>query len=173
MRHSPPTVLIWRDDDAGLLWVQWSSTTEAFETIKASFKHWFAGEARWVPERQAWRLSAWHLDQVYLWAGRTVGYGALAWRSGPPPLRERTRYDYQRGASGHRTTHSQSHTADPVTDAYRTLHLLPSAPASLVQAAQRVLIKDAHPDHGGTHEAAVAINRAVDIIREASHARAS
>jgi hypothetical protein len=55
--------------------------------------------------------------------------------------------------------------AQSITDAYRTLHLLPTAPPEVVQAAHRVLVKLTHPDAGGTHEAAVAINRAIAIIR--------
>src|SRR5207245_9401101 len=54
---------------------------------------------------------------------------------------------------------------DPVERAYAELHLLPTAPPELVQAAQRIMVKLSHPDAGGSHEAAVAVNLAVELIR--------
>ena len=53
-------------------------------------------------------------------------------------------------------------------DAYRVLHLLPSAPPELVTAAHRCLAKLNHPDRGGSTVAMQQINAAVDLIREAS-----
>jgi hypothetical protein len=53
----------------------------------------------------------------------------------------------------------------PVTEALALLHLLPSAPEELVQAAHRIMAKRCHPDRGGSHEQAVAINRAMDLLR--------
>jgi hypothetical protein len=50
-------------------------------------------------------------------------------------------------------------------EAYRVLHLLPSAPNEVLDAAHRALIKVHHPDCGGSHEEAVKINRAMDEIR--------
>jgi curved DNA-binding protein CbpA len=43
--------------------------------------------------------------------------------------------------------------------------LLPTAPAELVRAAHKVLIKQVHPDRGGSHEQATKINVAWEIIR--------
>jgi hypothetical protein len=56
---------------------------------------------------------------------------------------------------------------DRVGDPYRTLHLLSSAPPELVIAAHRCLAKLHHPDHGGDHDAMLAVNAAVDQIRSA------
>lgn len=52
-------------------------------------------------------------------------------------------------------------------DAYRTLYLLPGAPAPLVQAAYRCLAKISHPDHGGSHERMLAINASYERLQEA------
>lgn len=53
-------------------------------------------------------------------------------------------------------------------DAYRVLHLLPSAPPELVTAAHRCLAKLNHPDRGGSTVTMQRINAAVEAIREAS-----
>jgi len=49
---------------------------------------------------------------------------------------------------------------------YAALHLPPSAPASLILAAYRCLARELHPDHGGTHEAMLAINAALDSLKK-------
>jgi len=57
---------------------------------------------------------------------------------------------------------------DPIrqTDhAYADLHLLPSAPPALVEAAFRCLSKQLHPDRGGQHEAMIRLNAAVSALR--------
>jgi hypothetical protein len=49
---------------------------------------------------------------------------------------------------------------------FAILHLLPSAPPPLVEAAFRCLSKELHPDRGGKHEAMIEINAAIVRIRE-------
>ena len=59
-------------------------------------------------------------------------------------------------------------TPDPIrqTDRdYAALHLLPTAPLSLIEAAFRCLSKEFHPDRGGQHEAMITINAAVSALR--------
>ena len=51
-----------------------------------------------------------------------------------------------------------------VANAFATLHLTPSAPASLVSAARRVLARLYHPDTGGDLEAMVRVNDAADRV---------
>lgn len=46
------------------------------------------------------------------------------------------------------------------------LHLLPTAPRALVEAAYRVLTRECHPDVGGDHEAMVRLNAAIEALRE-------
>ncbi len=48
---------------------------------------------------------------------------------------------------------------------FAALHLLPSAPPALVEAAFRCLSKELHPDRGGQHEAMVRLNQAVGSLR--------
>lgn len=50
-----------------------------------------------------------------------------------------------------------------LVDAYRTLHLQPTAPAELVTAAYRILAKAHHPDRGGTTVDMQRINQAYEI----------
>lgn len=48
--------------------------------------------------------------------------------------------------------------------AYKTLHLLPSAPAELVKYAYRVACKIHHPDAGGTTRAMQRVNEAYGLL---------
>jgi len=57
---------------------------------------------------------------------------------------------------------------DPREAALVVLHLRPSAPPELVDAAYRCLAKLHHPDAGGSTAVMQRINRAVESIREAS-----
>lgn len=50
-------------------------------------------------------------------------------------------------------------------EAYRVLHLLPSAPKELVEASYKCLSKLYHPDVGGDHVQMQAINQAVFHLR--------
>src|SRR5262249_35982848 len=69
--------------------------------------------------------------------------------------------------SGRHDSHSAGARAGGTAreEAYRVLHLLPSAPQDVVEAVHRVLIKAHHPDCGGNHEDAVRINLAIEEIR--------
>ena len=57
---------------------------------------------------------------------------------------------------------------DPREAALVVLHLRPSAPPELVDAAYRTLARLNHPDRGGDHDAMLALNQAVEQIRSAS-----
>ncbi|MDP9357793.1 MAG: J domain-containing protein [Chloroflexota bacterium] len=56
-------------------------------------------------------------------------------------------------------------------EAYRTLHLLPTAPACVIEAAYRALVREQHPDRKPpaereqAHESMIALNRAIDVLR--------
>ncbi len=54
---------------------------------------------------------------------------------------------------------------DPREAALVVLHLLPTAPPELVTAAHRCLAKLHHPDRGGDHDAMLALNRALEVLR--------
>lgn len=53
--------------------------------------------------------------------------------------------------------------------AYRTLHLLPSAPPELVKAAYRVACKLHHPDAGGTTGEMQRVNEAYGLLAARRH----
>jgi hypothetical protein len=66
----------------------------------------------------------------------------------------------------HRTTWRPSEPSVPAIDPdYRTLHLLPSAPPPLVEAAYKCLARLSHPDAGGSTEDMQQLNAARDAIR--------
>lgn len=91
------------------------------------------------------------------WLNRTFEREAITW---PLPTSDAQQERQERQDVPRRPQ------ASPLAEAYATLFLLPTAPPEVVQAAQRALVKINHPDAGGTHEAAVAINRAIDIIHQ-------
>lgn len=51
------------------------------------------------------------------------------------------------------------------------LHIADEAPLAVAEAAYRALIRDVHPDVGGSHELAVALNAAIHTIRLQHEAR--
>jgi hypothetical protein len=53
---------------------------------------------------------------------------------------------------------------DPRESALVVLHLRPTAPPELVDAAYRCLARLHHPDRGGDHDAMLALNQAYDAI---------
>lgn len=72
-------------------------------------------------------------------------------------------------------TRAQRSGVGSLAAAYGRLHLLPSAPLDVAEAAYRALMKRAHPDSGGGHTQAIALNEAIARIRAArqEHACAS
>jgi hypothetical protein len=73
------------------------------------------------------------------------------------PLRWRP---HQRSGTG--TTASALISVEPC----RTLHLAPSAPAGLIDAAYRWWAKQLHPDHGGDGEAMRRVNAAYLVLKD-------
>lgn len=55
-------------------------------------------------------------------------------------------------------------TTPPNGDAFATLHLLPTAPRAVVDAAYRALAKQLHPDRGGTDAAMRRLTEAHDAL---------
>jgi DnaJ-like protein len=72
------------------------------------------------------------------------------------------------GAQGGSTTGSapppRGSTDVTVEEAYEILGLAPGADAEAIRAAHRRLMKQLHPDHGGTDYLATKINRARDVL---------
>lgn len=97
------------------------------------------------PDEKAWYVvHEWEFAAIevleFAFGEVTVEYAAGS-RSGPTPIR--------------------------TSDAdYRALHLLPSAPAELVQAAYRCLARVNHPDKGGSNEVMKQVNLAFEALRK-------
>lgn len=151
--HSTLTVQV-RDYPSRLL-VRFKSEDEAtFLAFKDSFRRHFS--PRWSRADRAWYVPTSERGALRDWLTLHVGADDVVWIDNVDP---RARgYGYTR----------PSPLDDPLSDAYRTLHLLPSAPPEVVQAAHRALVKLHHPDAGGKHASAVLINNAVGIIRAAA-----
>ena len=58
------------------------------------------------------------------------------------------------------------HGAAAIDTAYRTLHLQPTAPPQLIQAAYKCLSRMIHPDMGGDVAKMQALNSAMDSLRD-------
>jgi DnaJ-like protein len=56
---------------------------------------------------------------------------------------------------------------DPKAEAFKALHLLPSAPPELVKAAYKTLALLHHPDRVGDHSKMIEVNTAYDTLLEA------
>jgi hypothetical protein len=137
------------------LYCRW--TGESFDEARISFRLTFRrhSEASYNATARAWSLPLHVRPRLIEWAYQTFGRDQVC-----EEWADEGRYRAPRGDAD-----------AAIAEAYAVLHLLPSAPAELVAAAHRIAIKQAHPDAGGDHAAAVAINRAAEIIR-AHQARA-
>lgn len=100
----------------------------------------------WAPAAKCWRV-----DPSYIDTARSILVGRF----------------------GSRRVDAEAESAPPeptpirATDlAYRTLHLLPSAPPTLIEAAYRCLAKRSLPDTGGNAETIRRLNDAVAVLRE-------
>jgi len=74
--------------------------------------------------------------------------------------------DWHEDFAGTRTEYRASPGSPDVTveEAYAILGLAPGADAEAIRAAHRRLMKQLHPDHGGTDYLATKINRARDVL---------
>jgi len=101
--------------------------------------------------------------------GRTYDPGTKTWTVAPPyaaTARRLMRVAFEYVAETEAAAGTPA--PDPIrpTDRdYAALHLLPTAPLSLIEAAFRCLSKELHPDRGGQHEAMIKINAAVSALR--------
>jgi len=103
-----------------------------------------ASERRWVPERKCWTVTRPYSD---------LGIGIV--RAVYPQLVVVNEWDGDAKPPPIRKT-------DPT---YADLHLLPSAPAELVQAAYRCLARLNHPDTGGNTATMQRLNAAFDTLK--------
>ncbi len=141
-------------DGASLL-VSWRIPDRyTFESVKRTFTAAFP--ARWNPDQRAWELPISERYNLRQWLRMHVAGDAVEWVEDSGPRSRSRAY-----------TRPQSTPPDPLGDAYRRLCLTTDAPAGLAEVAYRWWVRQVHPDAGGSHEAAVAINAAMDTIRAA------
>jgi hypothetical protein len=110
---------------------------------------------------RSWSVPLWCRRRVHEWADDWFDADAQQWDEEEPDGRA-----YGRRPDGDDRDGATRAGSSTLAAAYAQLHLLPSAPAQLVQAAHRALIKLHHPDHGGDHASAVALNAAMAAIRQ-------
>ena len=140
----------WWADDGGL----WRAILDDF---KATFRPY--GERSFSPRTKTWSVPSWRRRRLEDWADYWFDGGTQEWDEEEPDGRAYGRRPYRDDRDGATRAGTSA-----VAAAFAQLHLLPSAPAELVQAAHRTLIKLHHPDHGGDHASAVALNAAIAVI---------
>ena len=79
---------------------------------------------------------------------------------------DRAHPDWQGGQHGEEAGASPRAATSDVTveEAYAILGLAPGADAEAIKAAHHRLMKQLHPDHGGTDYLAAKLNRARDVL---------
>lgn len=101
---------------------------------------------RWSAERKTWRVSAAYKDALREWQAEWFDGPRRRTPTPPPPPR------------------SAWPPIDGRVEAYRALHLLPTAPPELVKVAYRTLATLHHPDKGGDTATMQAINAAYELL---------
>jgi len=148
------------DGRIGFWWLAGDDTdlwADAKNDLKRTFNH--RAGLRYDPDEREWTLPSYSVERLQRWAD--------AWTS-------QQEWDApRRNGQQHRSDRHQDAPAAPLTEAYATLHLLPSAPPELVTAAYRALAQLHHPDRGGDTGAMIVINRAVEILRDGAMRKAS
>ncbi len=146
-------------DDGAYLLVSWRVFGgDDFVRVKDSFRRQFprSSGAEWLSADKCWVLPRWQRATLRSWLAYMFERDTWSWTGEEEPQEERQQ----------RQEPPRTSPTSPLTQAYATLHLLPTAPPEVVQAAHRALVKLHHPDAGGDHAHAVAINQAITIIRE-------
>ncbi len=140
----------------------WDAILSDFKLIMPPFAR------RYDSSRKLWLVDEDYTERLEVWLARTFEEGAVD--------DERPRAGHRSGSSG---SSSQRQEEPPkarqplstLSAAYRTLHLADDAPLAICEAAYRTLAKATHPDAGGTHDQAVAVNAAIEVIRAAQARR--
>jgi len=191
-----PTVLYLHDGPDGIRFRWRTADAFEFEELRCDLRRVFpAGRSglRFDAEAKAWWLPADQRDSFQMWArgwfsaqdtrawepnadtskddprGRTHRSDGASDHAGQRGGRQRT------GPGGRRAGHTRATQGDTsvLAQAYSTLHLREDAPLWAAEAVYRAAQKQGHPDVGGSHADAVAVNRAIAVIREAHSGRAS
>jgi hypothetical protein len=135
------------DSADGELVITWRAERWQWRDILDAFKREFSRDAEFDPDAKCWRLPRGHYRAVRLWAGRFFERDEI---------RDHTTGEQPR---------PQPSQSSAVERAYRALWLVPGAPLWAAESVYRSAVKLVHPDAGGNHADAVAINRAIEVLR--------
>jgi len=149
----------------GTLYASWRcKDPRTWEQIKlsfrASFPHWtgVSYDGGW----RAWKVPLHQRQRLAEWADAWFRDEAQQW-------------DGERHSNGSRQQRAREREAAPLSSlsqAYAILHVAADAPPELLTAAHRIALRAAHPDTPtGSHEKAVAVNRAWELIQAAQSRR--
>ena len=143
-----------------------SQRAESAPTIPTP-KH---GVCRYSPDTKTWSVPLQCQGRLRAWANRWFYNSNQTWDmdSGATHAHNGTRggHTYGGGSTGNGHGGQQAATTtSSLAGAYAVLHLLPSAPIEVAEAAHRALIKAHHPDRGGDHATTVKITLAIEDIR--------
>jgi hypothetical protein len=163
-------------DDGYRLQLKWyADDTAHWRRILDDFKATFRthSERSYNSTTRTWSVPLWCRRRLEEWADYWFAGDAQQWEDEQPTgyryggrTRSDTRSSYERFGKGQAGTSA-------IEAAFATLHLLPTAPPELVQAAHRTLVKVHHPDVGGDTQVMTRINLAVQKIREHHEEKAS
>lgn len=157
----------------GLLFRWTCADGERFHALVAALKRAFPWEAglRFDEDTRSWRLPAYRRSAFTAWANAHFAPDDQVWE------RARAGASGDTGQRGRKTRResrrAESAMGSPLDAAYATLHLRSHAPLWAAEAMYRAAQKRAHPDAGGSHDEAVAVNQAIMMIRAAWEGRAS
>jgi hypothetical protein len=145
--------------------VRWSTDDPAlWSELLADFRATFPthGMRTWQQEARCWSVPRRHRARLEAWLDSWFPGDALLMDEGETGADADPGHEDRRQSS----TYHQPGVGE-LDSAYTTLHLLPSAPPALIQAAYRTLARLLHPDAGGGDEAAmVALNLAYERLQE-------
>jgi hypothetical protein len=146
-----------------------TSDLAAFEAVVARIKALALERRKYIDRSRGWLVddeglhilargwpamgAAWHDARLY-------GEG----RAGSDPARERD--SGRQSQSQRRQSASSPAIPTEVEEAFATMHLLPTAPAEVMQVVYRVLARTVHPDAGGSTAAMTKLNQAYESARE-------
>ena len=135
----------------GRLYVKWWIDDRAlFHEVKESFKGWFSRDVGrdYDDVTKTWSVPQAHYHRLCSWLDRWFDSDAQDWGEEGASSRGYGSRSYSGGRSSYGRYQQQMGTT-AIEVAFATLHLLPSAPPELVQAAHRTLVKIHHPDVAG------------------------
>lgn len=139
-----------RYDDATLL-IRFPYSADLVAELKGELPRW---ARRWDPDAKGWRVAL----SLYSVARSVIAsHTGESWYVTPAA---RAMLE-GRGAGGQPSTSRSPEAREPFT----TLHLLPTAPDEVVQAAYRALALLHHPDRGGNRATMARINSAFESVK--------